>query len=438
MTATISTGTAGTATITRVQPYSRRISLTERSYLMAHLMAPPMAIQVFVEGRGALDPEQLAQAVAAASEACPGARVVRRGPNWVDGGKNPPVRVADGAGLDRTGYDSALFRTPFDPAAGPNCEVLLITGTPATLVFRAFHAVMDGKGMMTWITEVFRALRGQESVRATDTATEEDLVARFAKPDRVSEPIDTEARFTSPFEFFDIPDAGTASVDAGDDEAPGWIWRRRTIPGVHPALIARTAVAITRTTGAPGRFIVPVNLRRHDPALRSTANLTLPITVDVAPGTTWRAVQGRLVGAMMEGRELSADGPREGNVRLSSFAGLAPRLAAARAAGERRATYQATAILSELGRVDPAALSGGGFTAATVYSLPMYVPYAPAFFTVYQLPEHVELALSARRGPGAGARADALLDAIEAEFTDLAPTPSPATPPAPAPVRSRS
>jgi len=129
---------------------------------------------------------------------------------------------------------------------------------------------------------------------------------------------------------------------------------------------------------------------------------------------------------MMEGRELSADGPREGNVRLSSFATLAPRLAAARAAGERRETYQATAIISELGRVDPVALSGGGFTAATVYSLPMYVPYAPAFFTVYQLPDHVGLALSCRRGPGAGARADALLDAIEAEFTAAAPVTAPA------------
>ena len=422
-----------TATITRVQPYSRRISLTERSYLMAHLMAPPMAIQVFVEGRGALDPEQLALAVAAASDACPGARAVRRGPNWVDGGKNPPVRVVDGTGLDRTGYDSALFRSPFDPAGGPNCEVLLLTGAPATLVFRAFHAVMDGKGMMTWITEVFRALRGQEPAGASDTDTEEDLVARFAKPDRASEPVDTAARFASPFESFDVPDADFLDADIPDADAaderdgrdaaaPGWIWRRRTIPGVHPALVARTAVAITRATGGPGRFIVPVNLRRHVPALRSTANLTLPITVDVAPAASWRAVQGRLVQAMMEGRELSADGPREGNVRLSSFATLAPRLAAARAAGEHREAYQATAIISELGRVDPAALSGGGFTAATVYSLPMYVPYAPAFFTVYQLPGHVELALSCRRAPGAGARADALLDAIEAEFTAPAPS----------------
>lgn len=426
-TGTISTGTISTGTITRAVPYSRRISLTERSYLMAHLMAPPMAIQVFVEGRGALDPEQLAQAVAAASDACPGARAVRRGPNWVDGGKNPPVRVVDGTGLDRTGYDSALFRSPFDPAAGPNCEVLMLTGTPSTLVFRAFHAVMDGKGMMTWITEVFRALRGQEPVGASDTDTEEDLVARFAKPGRTSEPVDTTARFASPFESFDVPETGIAEKDG----TPGWIWRRRTIPGVHPALVARTAVAITRATGGPGRFIVPVNLRRHDPALRSTANLTLPITVDVAPAASWRAVQGRLVQAMMEGRELSADGPREGNVRLSSFATLAPRLAAARAAGEHRETYQATAIISELGRVDPAALSGGGFTAATVYSLPMYVPYAPAFFTVYQLPGHVELALSCRRGPGAGARADALLDAIEAEFT----APAPVTVNVPAPSR---
>ncbi len=396
--------------------YTRRISLTERSYLMAALMAPPMAIQVFVEGAGSIDPDRLTRAVAIASAACPGARVVRRGPNWVDGGQPPPVTVLDGALIDRRTYDSERLRRPFDPARGPNCEVLLLTGSPATVVFRAFHAVMDGKGVMTWITEVFRALRGESPVGAASTETEEGLVARFAATATATArpadgPAPEQAPVRSPFE--QLP-AGPEEPDA---ELDGWLWRRRSVPGSYPGLVARAAVAITTASGADGRFMVPVSLRRHDPALLSTANLTLPVQLEVPLGSRWRAVQGRLVQAMMEGRELTADGPREGNVQLSSFAGLAPALAAARSAGDRRAGYHASAILSELGRPDLAGLSAEGFAARTVYSLPMYVPYAPAFLTMYQLPDQVELALSCRRGPGAGARAEALLDRISDELT---------------------
>ncbi|GAA1250760.1 hypothetical protein GCM10009665_46790 [Kitasatospora nipponensis] len=402
--------------------YSRRISLTERSYLMAHLMAPPMAIQVFVEGAGALDPDELARAVATASAACPGARVVRRGPNWVDGGQSPPVVVVDGADFDRETYGSELLRRPFDPAKGPNCEVLLVTGEPTLLVFRVFHAVMDGKGVMAWITEVFRALRGEPAVGAAGTETEEGFVARFATS---AERPATEARWPSPLDG-PGPTAAAAAAQCpapadGAAADPGWLWARRTVAGVHPALIARTAVALTECAGEDGRFMVPVNLRRHDPTVLSTANLTLPILLDVPLGTSWRRVQGTLVKAMMDGQELNSDGPREGNVRLSSFAGLAPALAAARAADDHRARYQACAILSELGRPDLPGLSGAGFTARTVYSLPMYVPYAPAFLTLYQLPDRVEIAMSCRSGPGTAARAHALLDRIEAALSGAGP-----------------
>ncbi|WP_051966987.1 hypothetical protein [Kitasatospora mediocidica] len=390
--------------------YSRRISLTERSYLMGALLAPPMAIQVFVEGFGALDPDRLARAVATASAACPGARVVRRGPSWVDSGTNPPVTVVDGTRIDRTTFDGAALRRPFDPARGPNCEVLLLTGEPATLVFRVFHAVMDGKGVMAWITEVFRALRGESALGAADTDTEEGLVARFA-PGAATPPADTAAGRDWPSPFDALAVSGT-TADSGSDL--DWIWRRHTVPGSHVGLTAKAAVAITAATGAAGRFMVPVNLRRHDPSVRSTANLTLPVLLDVPPGATWRATQGRLVQALMERRELTADGPHDGATRLASLAALAPGLADARSAGERRSRYRASAILSELGKPDLPSLCGAGFTARTVYSLPMYVPYAPAFLTMYQLPDRVEIGLSCRSGPGMGAKADALLSLVEA------------------------
>ncbi|MDH6135329.1 hypothetical protein P3T37_004744 [Kitasatospora sp. MAA4] len=393
-------------------PYSRRISLTERSYLMGALLAPPMAIQVFVEGAGTIDPDQLARAVATASAACPGARVVRRGSNWVDSGQAPPVTVVDGALIDFDSYDSEPLKRPFDVARGPNCEVLLITGERPTVVFRAFHAVMDGKGVMTWITEVFRALRGETVLGATDTDTDESLVARFAKNDGAAAAPKSTGDWPSALDA--LPDHGTSR-----DEATGaaWIWRRRTVPGIHAGLVAKAAVAITRASGAAAQYMVPINLRRHDPAVLSTANLTLPILLDVPVDAAWRRIQGKLVQAMMEGKELDSRGPNAGDTRLSSFAGLAPGLNQALSAGEQRATYPTSGIISELGRPDLAALGGAGFEARTVYSLPMYIPYAPTFLTMYQLPGWVEIGLSCRSGAGMASKADALLSLVADELT---------------------
>jgi hypothetical protein len=153
--------------------FSRPVFPTEWLYLAAARSMPPLAIQLCVEGDGIegdghVDPEGLARAVAVASAACPGARLARRGRTWVDSGQPPPVRVVDeptfGAGGSWNLLTGPLDQTqPLDPENGPTCEVLIAGGT---IVFRAFHGVMDGRGALAWAAYVFRALRGEPPVGA--------------------------------------------------------------------------------------------------------------------------------------------------------------------------------------------------------------------------------------------------------------------------------
>ncbi|MFH8751963.1 hypothetical protein ACH4GK_33905 [Streptomyces rimosus] len=389
--------------------YSRPISPTERGYLAGALVTPPMAIQVCVEGQGGVTAEELRRAVAAASDACPGARLVKRGNRWVDSGIAPPVVEADGTALDRRAFDtpgSELLSRPFTPVKGPNCEALLLSGDPATIVFRAFHAVMDGKGVMTWAQEVFRALRGEQPVGAPSVETETGFIKRFGTSAAAPGPA---PGCRSPFDR--LPAAPEGDYAA----APGvpWLWRRRTVEGNHNALVARTAAAMCALMPQEDcRFMVPVNIRRHDPSVASTANLSLPLFVDVPAGGDRAQIQGLLLRAMFERQELSSAGAFP-----VTSSGMAPTLGAARATREHRAAYPCTLVISDLGKVDLDALSGGGFTAATAYSLPMHVPYAPAFLTVYQPPGRTEISLSCRNEPDMGAKADALLDLIEEELT---------------------
>ncbi|MGH4030344.1 hypothetical protein ACQB60_15545 [Actinomycetota bacterium Odt1-20B] len=405
--------------------YVRRISPTERLYVARALATPPMAIQLVVEGAGTLDAAALADAVAAASLNCPGARVVRRGRTWVDTGPEPAVRrVADA--VDGLRFEHPALRAPFHASTGPNCEVLLAGKAADTVVFRAFHAVMDGQGVLTWAANVFAALRGEPGTPARSTVTETDVVDAFPPRPRQG-PLPPDC--ASPLLRFP---AGPGPQHA-DPEL--WLWRRRTIPGRHRALAAKVAAAVAELGEDPCRFVIPVSLRRHGDGLGrhgegsgrhgessgrhgegsgrrggplvSTANLTLPVYLDVPAGSPWPQVRDRLRDALAERRELGSGGLEPVVERATDRT-----IAAGSAVAAHGPRLPCTAVISHVGAVHPASLSAPGFVARTVYSLPMYVSYAPVFFTAYQLPGHVELSLSCADGPGTGARAEALLDHV--------------------------
>jgi hypothetical protein len=122
-----------------------------------------MTLQVFVEGTGVIEAAALTDAVAAAAGACPGARVVRQGKFWVDSGRSPEVRVLDGAALNRGSFDNLpeLHRSLRGDGGGPMTEVVQLTGARPAMVFRSHHSVMDAGGLLLWVAEVFRALRGE-------------------------------------------------------------------------------------------------------------------------------------------------------------------------------------------------------------------------------------------------------------------------------------
>ncbi|MFT4087849.1 MAG: peptide synthetase, partial [Gordonia sp. (in: high G+C Gram-positive bacteria)] len=160
--------------------FHRPISATERLYLAARELAPPFAIQLIVTGAGRIDPDRLRQAVGEASRACPGARLVRSGEEWVDSGRSPRVRVVehriDLAKLD----DDPVLAAPFaSDGDDPTTEVVLVQSVDCTsVVVRAFHGVMDAKGLNLWVTDMFRALRDEPPVGAPDTDADQDLVRR--------------------------------------------------------------------------------------------------------------------------------------------------------------------------------------------------------------------------------------------------------------------
>ncbi|MFJ7205777.1 amino acid adenylation domain-containing protein [Streptomyces sp. NPDC098789] len=413
-------------------PYWRPVSATERLYLAAGDPRGDMALRIVVEGEGLPDPEDLRAALTRAAGSCPGSGLVAADGLWRAEGPPPRLRFAAPADPYDGVLDAAVLTGHTAPTDPPGCEVLVVPGLdPArcTLVFSASHALMDGHGALLWVREVFRGLRGDAARPAADPETDQGLLRRLGCRDRRP----TQAPdHPSPLGRGERGEKG----ERGERGPERTLWLRRTLAGHHPALTARLAQALADATGRSARVMVPADLRRYDPDLAATGNLTLPLFLDLRPGTEWTVAHTELLTALAEGREC-ATGFESAAARLPQ-AVTALLLRAAQAVATRTDRHLATAVVSHLGRLDLHDYRGGGFTATAVHALPVHAPLVPLSLVAAETgagsagTARTEVTMGVRGGPGLAERAARLLDDTLARLTGPAATPAafarPATP----------
>jgi amino acid adenylation domain-containing protein len=367
-------------------------------------------VQICVEGNGVIDPAALATAVAVSSEACPGARLVRRGQRWVDSGQAPEVRIAEAADFAPTRMSSPLLRKAMT-CYKASCEVLLAPGTselPTTVVFRAHPGVMDGKGVLLWQQQVFRALRGEAVEGVTSRLTSEEVMAEIAARLGIvlAPPVGP-------------PAPPWRSVLGEFSKGPrGSLWRRRTIDGIHSGVTAKIARLVTAYGDGPkdGLVEIPVDLRQFMPGLRTTASATGGVAIAVQPDDDWTDVEASLFTALREHRFLVPPGNPSTMLMPLPFLREMHRLNDNHAKKDpevmrqRRLCEHCTGV-SHLGTIKLADLCADGFEATSCYVLGTVV-YKPEF-DVTEVEGRTELTVGWRDGPGAAARVEALLDWVE-------------------------
>ncbi|MGW4377977.1 non-ribosomal peptide synthetase [Streptomyces albidoflavus] len=393
--------------------YTRPVSPME-AWFLVYPDSVPGVMHLFVRGTGVITRPQLADAVARVAVSCPGTRLTRAGMTWQDSGVAPVVRELPPGGLDPAADAPDLHR-PLMGDGGPTCEVLLAPhgGTPSPgaapagthVVFRAFHGALDGKGLLFWAEEVFRALRGEPLLGAPDAVSEAQLLER----------LDARGVTSSPGIEADLswPSALGTRTGGGDR---GFFWRRRTVDGSHPGAVAKVALAVARARGvATGRFMVPVDLRRHAPELRSTGNLTHNPLFEVDADAGWEDAHQRMLTLLAERHDLAA--------RADSVMTRVPLDVLRRQIAEldgysaARNVYAAQAIISSMGRIDAGALSTDAFRATEVFVLPNSGPVGPPEIDLLEFDGRTEITIGWHDEPGIAERAEALLDAIEEELS---------------------
>ncbi|MCQ4041224.1 amino acid adenylation domain-containing protein [Streptantibioticus rubrisoli] len=359
-------------------------------------IAPDRAvINHLVEGDGTLRADDLAHAVAVASEANPGARLVLRDKRWVDSGKAPEVRALTAESFDRKRLDSPALRIGL---TDPTCEVLLVLGDPTTVVFRAAHAVMDGRGLLMWASDVFRVLRGEQPLGADSPLNNDDLLRRVCTPD------DPPPRAEDPAMEFPSP------LGPRPHPAAGPLWRRRSVDGTHPAASAKVTAALVAAYG-PGRYFVPVDLRRHAPDVRSTASLSHPLHLSVGADDGWEEVQHKMLTAMADREEL-ANRANPGIMDLP-LPVLRAGIAELDDNAARTDTHTGRAYVSHLGAVSLDDFSTDGFHATSLYTLGGVNPGSPPEINLVEMAGRTEITVAWYDGPEVAARAEALLDVAQ-------------------------
>jgi len=354
------------------KPFERKLSPSERLWIAIDQACPTFGAELCVTGEGELDLDRFRTAVTEASAANPGTRVQLRGhlgwSRWRDSGRTPPIAVVDGAGWDaRSPQGMPAFEQVLEARQGPTADVVVIRGDPLRLLFRSLHSTMDGMGVLTWMDDIFRSLRGESLIGSTSTISDIEM-ARQLKSEGPSAGLDPVC----------YPPTGRAPGTSSSWRT-GFDWRRVSIPGHVSNLLSRTVRILATSAwekgqddgGGPGivRISVPVDMRRHHAGLRTTSNLTSCVVIHVEPETTADQIRPEIHSQIEERRDLDMVRLVAGveNIPLSAMRYVIRK---DMKKCHREGRYATTATVSTLGRLDLAAFEFPGFKPREIFPMP--------------------------------------------------------------------
>lgn len=374
--------------------YKRRLSPIERYYVSCDTLTypyhTPCLNQMTIEGSGSVDEIAWADAVRKASLANPGSRLILKGSLgfacWIDSGKTTPFRVVEGLDWDGVSNKHAPFlEDPLPAYQGPTSEVLLVKSKcHYYIIFRSHHGVMDGRGTQAFADDVFRVLNGDAPLGENSSMSDLDLSLRLT--DERSEMITDEVN---------------APTGVPEGHEMGRIWYRRTLSGQFSKVLANVAIGIARSarrySDSKVRVQLPVDMRARIEGLRSTANLSGGIMMNVPDNTTVESWQLMIKKKLADRREAVI--PRFMKfmpVRLLCWISLKMmKKANEKLVAKRQMTgrYRSSGIVSNLGLLRVSDYQGGGFKASSIFFIPPDFDTTAFFLTVTGNEKGLELIL---------------------------------------------
>ncbi|MDA8138777.1 MAG: hypothetical protein M0036_08990, partial [Desulfobacteraceae bacterium] len=391
--------------------FRRRVSPIERLFTLLHEMDHPFSNQVVLEGTGVLDEARWQEAVHAACEANPGSRLVQRGvsrwASWVDSGKAAPIRFVDGTGWSGYGPEGASFLCdPLPFKSSHSSEVLLVEGNPLRVVFRVLHAVMDGRGTLLWMEDIFRALRCEPLKGATCTLNDEQFLSDLDIPKRW----DRKSRNC------------LAPTGAADGDDSGNVWKRVRLDGRFVKLLPQVVLAMAKETRKQGEtnvcFNIPADLRYRQPGIRSTANLGHRFVVQVPPDATVDSIQQQIFEKL---RNVAWESHALFFLYYIPLGLMKYILRRIRKRNLRSGLHSSTGTISYPGKLPIENFQGGGFTAKTGFLIPPSMEGKPLFAVLSNCDDAVEMLISMPKTLASNGRLEEFLAGVVSQLEPIPP-----------------
>ncbi len=341
----------------------------------------PREIVLVLRGRGFAGALDWQSAIDQVARVHPGTRLrmvgSRTGARWRSDGLPPRLRLIQGEHWDACSNQGAGFITEkrLSLRRGPTIELIVSQGEGDRLkvLLRARHAVIDGRGGMLILAELFRALRGESLHGCNAAFTDFDFRRSVGK-----------IPFGQKIQSAHWPACG------GDANQKGDMFRRISLGNPKPGMMAHIAIAMARFvhrhSDDPVLLGLPVDLRRHIRGLLTTANFTDMMRMRIDKGDGVEAFAHQL-------QERLAHLAKAGYPDIPDKLKLLPLpwldlLVSRTRWGYRKRKPSTTATLSNLGRIDAASYTAPGFMPEDFAMLP--IP-GDVFVTLACLGDQVEM-----------------------------------------------
>lgn len=365
---------------------------------------PQRKIVAVLEGEHDIAPDRWQSALDAVTAVNPGLRLrlhgARRSARWISDAPAPRVVPLPEVQWNTRSSLGAefLIERPLSLREGCNVELLLLprAGESTLVVLHTHHAIMDGAGAMHLLQELFRALRGEPLLGSNCAYTDVELMREQRVARSESKHVKTAWLTGEP-----------AGQQRGDD------WRRIPLGKPQRNQLALVAVAFAdfmhRHRDLPALIAVPVNLRRHAPGIISTGNYSAMLHVALQRGETADVFREKLAALLATRSDAFYPGVLD-LVRWLPMPWL-DRMLSRTANNFHRKPAVETAVISNLGRIDPQQYSAPGFALKDFFVLPLT---GSAFSILTCVDDRVDLALNLPRVLSGNGR----FDALEAHFRE--------------------
>ncbi len=341
-------------------PYRRLITDNELLYIRFNENYGQFNIQFIFEGQGKVSKNDLQLAIEKTAVSNPIICCCLKDKFWAYSGNFPTVTEHLAHLTHEDLLNSKIVQENMQ-LKNSTVEVHLFNHG-SMILFKIFHGIMDGKGASNWVNNVFRALRNEDLIAMPDVISEKEFVLSTGYN---APPLKLEFGFL-PFKQYQSPYNGD------------YKWHTEIIEGNFPMLVSHLCHFFTKKNELKrAKFMIPVDLRRHNKKLMSDCNLTLPIILTPDKSMSVGDIHGEYLFALKDNLELSVKNTEVPRIAIGGkfMADIGMFYLKFRQLISKR--FLATGIISFLGTFKNEQFSTDTFQNEHFFALPSYQPLTP-------------------------------------------------------------